>query len=297
MARPWPAQGARACAAHMESTTCVDTLASIFHPAAALPSIPVKHPMRIVVRSLQATAPIVARLRELVGENVVVANDDAELAAAIGAAELLLISDNLFSAATAQILHEHATSLKWIQLLSAGYDAVARHGIPKGVTLTNAGDAFAPSVATQAIALLLGVERQIPAFLDGQKRHAWDRSPASRCVIPFDSSIAVIGFGHIGREIGRILRTFGAHIIAVTRRGLPHPDADECRAVAELEAVLPRADAVIIALAAGPESRHLFGAPQFRLMKRGAFLVNIARGYIVDCMALADALKTGVIAG
>jgi len=253
--------------------------------------------MRVVVRSLQATAPIVARLRELVGENVVVANDDAELAASIGAAELLLISDNLFSAETARILRERATSLKWIQLLSAGYDAVGRHGIPPGVILTNAGAAFAPSVATQAIALLLGVERQIPAFLGSQKRHAWDRSPASRCAIPFDSAIAVIGFGHIGSEIGRILRSFGARIVAVTRRGLPHPDADESRPVVELEAVLPHADAVVIALAAGPESRHLFGATQFSLMKRSAFLVNIARGYIVDCIALADALKNGVIAG
>ena len=254
-------------------------------------------PLQIVIRALQATAPIVARLKEHVGDTITVVNDDAELAAAIPAAELLLITDNLFSAGTARILRERAAKLRWIQLLSAGYDAVARHGIPPGVIVTNAGGAYAPAVATQAIALLLGVQRQLPAFLAQQKQHCWDRAPAARCAIPFGSTIALIGFGHIGSEIGRILRAFGARIIAVTRRGAPHPDADETVPVVMLDAVLPRADAVVIALAADGGSRHLIGAAQLKLMKRNATLVNIARGYVVDCDALVEALSNGTIAG
>lgn len=253
--------------------------------------------MHVVIRALQGTAPLVARLKEQASETVIVANNDAELAAALPEAQLLLITDNLYNADIARMLHERAGKLEWIQLLSAGYDAVALHGVPQDVTVTNAGDAYAPVVAAQAVALLLGVQRQFPALLANQKHHAWDRSPGARCSIPFDSNVAVIGFGHIGSEIGRILKSFGAHIIAVTRYGKPHPDADETASVQELPTILPRADAVIIALAASPQSRHLINAQTFALMKKTAILVNIARGYIVDCVALAEALKTGVIAG
>lgn len=253
--------------------------------------------MQVVIRALQATAPIVARLKKLVGDDVTVVKDDAELETAIPNAELFLVTDNLYSEAMARILRERARNLKWIQLLSAGYDAVARHGVPPGVLVTNAGDAYAPAVATQAIALLLGVQRQFPTLLDNQKRHAWDRASSARCAIPFGSTVAVIGFGHIGSEIGRILRSFGARIIAVTRQGRPHPDADETALVSDLPTILPRADAIMIALAASPESLHLLGTKEFALMKRSAILVNIARGYIVDSVALAQALKNGVIAG
>jgi phosphoglycerate dehydrogenase-like enzyme len=253
--------------------------------------------MNVVIRSLHATTPIVARLRELVGDTIAVVHDDSELAAAVPTAELLLVTDNLYSAEFARILGERAKNLKWIQLLSAGYDAVARHGVPPDVTVTNAGDAYAPSVAAQAIALLLGVQRQFPALLASQSRHAWDKSFASRCSVPFDSTIAVLGFGHIGSEIGRLLRAFGARVIAVTRHGLPHPSADDTMPISRLHGILPRADAVVIALAASPETRHLIGAEQLALMKSSAILVNIARGYVVDCIALAAALKSGTIGG
>ncbi len=253
--------------------------------------------MHVVVRAFQATAPVVARLEEFSGDDVVVANDDGELAASIGTAELLLITDNLYSAETARILRERAASLKWIQLLSAGYDAVARYGVPPGVIVANAGDAYAPSVATHAVALLLGVQRQFPAFLASKARHSWDRSFGPRAAVPFESTVAIIGFGHIGSTIGRLLKAFGARIVAVTRRGAPHPNADESASVTALDAILPRADAVVIALAPGPDSYHLIGAAQLAAMKRSAVLVNIARGYVVDCLALADALKNGLIGG
>src|SRR5262249_24121652 len=151
-----------------------------------------------VIRSLHATALIAARVQELVGSSVTVASNDAELAAAIPEAELFLITDNLYSADVARILGERARNLKWIQLLSAGYDAVARHGFPAAPRATKAGDPYPPSVATKAIALLLGAQRRFPPLLANQARHAWDKSPGPRCTIPFGSTVAVLGFGHIG---------------------------------------------------------------------------------------------------
>ena len=254
--------------------------------------------MKAVMRARLGAAAILARLKQVPGVELIAVETEDELAAAIPDAELLLLPDSHYSPETAQILKSRAKKLAWIQLLSAGYDAVGRHGYPANVAITNAGPAFAPSVATQALGLLLGIQRQFPILLADQKLHQWDKGGArERCAAPIDSTIAVLGFGYIGSEIGRLLQAFGAHVVALTRSAKPHPHADESLSIKELRAVLPRADAVVIALAASPETRHLIGAPEFALMKRSVVIVNIARGYIIDCEALATALRDGTIAG
>jgi phosphoglycerate dehydrogenase-like enzyme len=254
--------------------------------------------MKAVMRARLGAAAIQARLKHVPGVELTTVDTEDELAAAIPDAELLLLPDSHYSAETAQILKTRAKKLAWIQLLSAGYDAVGRHGYPTNVAVTNAGPAFAPAVATQALGLLLGVQRQFPILLADQKKHAWDKGGArERCAAPIDSTIAVLGFGYIGSEIGRLLQAFGAHVVALTRSAKPHPHADESLSINELRAVLPRADAVVVALAASPETRHLIGGPEFALMKRSAYIVNIARGYIIDGEALGKALRDGTIAG
>ena len=115
--------------------------------------------------------------------------------------------------------------------------------------------------------------------------------------MPASSTVAVIGFGPIGREIGRLLRAFGAHVVAVTRRGRPDPQADEVQPVTNLPAVLARADAIVIAASYDESTHHLIGAREFALCKPNAVLVNIARGGIVDPRALESALRDGRIAG
>jgi phosphoglycerate dehydrogenase-like enzyme len=253
--------------------------------------------MQVVIRSLHSVPALTARLRAISGIAVTVADSEAALGAALPEAELLLTSDNLYSLEVARLLRESAPKLAWVQLLSAGYDAVARHGLPPRVILTNAGDAYAPAVATHAIALLLALQRQLPALLGAQARGHWQRGLHAGNTIPHGGTIAVLGFGAIGSEIGHLLKPFGARIIAVTRSGRSCADADESLPATALHAVLPRADAVVIALAASEESRHLIGAPELALMKRSGFLVNIARGYVVDNLALAEALRQGIIAG
>jgi phosphoglycerate dehydrogenase-like enzyme len=254
--------------------------------------------MKAVMRARLGASAIQARLKNVPGVELITVDTEDELAAAIPDADVLMLPDSHYSAETAKILKNHAKKLAWIQLLSAGYDAVGRHGYPADVAVTNAGPAFAPAVATQALGLLLGVQRQIPILLADQETHAWDKGGArERCAAPIDSTIAVLGFGYIGSEIGRLLQAFGAHVVALTRSAKPHPYADESLSINALRNVLPRVDAVIVALAASPETRHLIGAGEFALMKRSAYIVNIARGYIVDGDALGKALRDGTIAG
>ena len=238
-------------------------------------------------------ADLAVRLKAIGGSEVAVADDAAGALRALPDAEALLCQDFLY---TPQ-LKDAGKRLKWVQLLTAGYDHAKRVGVAPGVTVTNAGDAFAPSVAAHAVALLLALQRGLPTVLANQARRAWDRSHAQRVTTPAGQTIAIIGFGGIGREIARLLRGFGARIVAVTRSGRPHALADESHPVADLAAVLPRADAVMLALSLDGSSRGLIGARELALCKPTAMLVNIARGAVVDPVALADALGKGIIAG
>jgi phosphoglycerate dehydrogenase-like enzyme len=203
----------------------------------------------------------------------------------------------LYSEKVAAAVRASSPRPKWLQLLTAGYDSAKQFGVPDGMTVTNMGDALAVPVATHAIMLLLALQRLVPTFMANQGNRIWDRSISARALIPDQSTVAVIGFGHIGREIGRLLRAFGARIVAVTRSGAPHPLADEAVSISKLLDVLPRADAVMIAVPLDPTTQGLFGPRTFNACKRGAFLVNIARGSIVDSFALVEALTTGLIAG
>jgi phosphoglycerate dehydrogenase-like enzyme len=161
----------------------------------------------------------------------------------------------------------------------------------------NAGEAYGPAVATHAIALLLALHRRIPAVLADQARHAWERGFVPLLTIPSLSTIVVIGFGPIGREIGRVSRALGARVVAVTRHGRPDAGADEVVAASELLRVLPRADAVMIAASYDESTHHLINARTLGLCKKSLILVNIARGAIVDTRTLNTALRDGSIAG
>ena len=145
-------------------------------------------------------------------------------------------------------------------MLTAGYDNAKQFGVPAGVQVTNVGDALAPAVALHAVSLLLTLQRQVPAFLKNQEKHGWDRSAAARLSIPLGSTAAVLGFGYIGREIARIMRALGAHVIGVSRTGAPDTGADEMQPIAKLDDVLRRSDAIMISLPLDPATHHLINA-------------------------------------
>src|SRR5262249_17750801 len=154
-----------------------------------------------------------------------------------------------------------APKLRWLQLMTAGYDYTKRLGVPDGVTVCNAGHAYAPSVATHAVALLLAMQRRFLDARAGQARHEGAKPYSAHARIPALNTIVIIGFGPIGREIARLLKAFEARIIAVTRHGWPHAMADESVTVDTLRDVLPRADAVIIAAPYDDSTRHLIDGP------------------------------------
>jgi len=190
--------------------------------------------------------------------------------------------------------------LRLVQQFGAGLDGVdvdaaSAHGVyvanvPSGET------ANADSVAELAVLLLLALARKLPQALENVR--------AGRLGTPVGTTlqgktVVILGFGDIGRAVARRLRPFGVRILAVSRRGPrgAETDADVHVPTSAFQAVLPQADFVVVATPLGPDTRGLVGAEAFGNMKRGAFLVNVARGGVVDRDALLEALSSGRLAG
>jgi phosphoglycerate dehydrogenase-like enzyme len=253
--------------------------------------------MKVVLNASLGKPQLQQRFAEQIADQAIWVDDADAAIRELRSADALICPDHFYSEKVAEVVCSSSPNLRWIQLLTAGYDHAKRLGVPRQITVCNAGHAFAPAVAIHAVALLLAVQRRIPNVLANQRRHAWDRGFTAQLTTPGSGTIAVIGFGPIGREIGRVLRALGARVIAVTRRGLPDQHADEVVGVEQLHKVLGHADAIVIAAPYDESTRHLLGDREFAVCKKNAVLVNIARGGIIDSRALETALRSGAIAG
>src|SRR5882757_8969866 len=242
--------------------------------------------MKVIVTASLGQAQLQQRLADRIGDQAHWVESADATVSELPTADALICPDHFISAKIAEALKTSAPALKWVQLLTAGYDNFKRHGAPARITVCNAGEAYAPAVATHALTLLLALQRRIPTVLANQPRHAWERAFTAQLTIPAAGISAVIGFGPIGREIGRMLRALGSKVVAVTRRGLPDEQADEVVPASALHDVLPRVDAIMIAAPYDSSTHNLIGEREFALFRKSAVLVNIARGAIVDSQAL-----------
>src|SRR5215475_647304 len=253
--------------------------------------------MKVLVSARLGEAEIKRRLAEQIGSQAIWVQDGDAMIPELPSAHVLICPDDYYSTKLAEAVRRDAPKLAFIQLLTAGFDHAKRQGVPPHVTLCNAGAAYAASVATHAMTLLLALQRQIPIVFANQARHAWDRAFTPQLTMPAATTVIVVGLGPIGREIARLMRAFGAVVIGVTRRGLPDASADEVVPASALRDVLPRADAIVIAAPYDETTRHLVGAPELAVCKKSVVLVNVARGGIVEPRALEAALRSGAIAG
>lgn len=254
--------------------------------------------MRIVIRTHVLAAPFVA-LAERLGAQAV-AIDDTDVDARrreLADADALWTWPTFYDPDLVALLKANAPRLRWVALPTMGYDPVEAYGLPRGVTVTSAGDAYAPTVAEHAVALLLALVRRIPPAVQNAMTGTWDQSGATRIGTLHGATVAVVGFGNIGREIAVRLRGFGARIVAVTRSGRSDPLADEVATSDQLHDVLGRCDAVVLAVPLNAHTRNLLDADALAALRPHALVINIARGGVVDHAALRAALAEGRIAG
>jgi phosphoglycerate dehydrogenase-like enzyme len=252
--------------------------------------------MRVVIRT-HVLAPQFEALAARHGVEAVAVSDGDAMRRELADADALWAWPAFYDAALVELLVRHRPRLRWVQLPTMGYDPVELHGVPAGVIVTTAGDAYAPTVAEHAVTLLLALVRKLPVAVRNSEQHRWDQSHATTIGTLHDATVVVVGFGNIGREVAKRLRGFGVRIAAVTRSGRPDPLADDVFPADRMLEALGRADAVVLAVPLNAQTRHLIDARALAAMQPHALLINIARGGVVDQAALAQALAEGKLGG
>ena len=185
-------------------------------------------------------------------------------------------------------------ALEIICTLGVGYEkidvAAAR---ARGIVIANGAGTNAAVVADHAFGLLIGVVRAIPAYDAATRQGLWRDKLASRPTVS-GKRIGIVGFGTIGQTIARRASGFDLEVgyhARHARPDVPQTYFDSVNALADW------ADYLVMATPGGPETRHMVDASVLDALGPTGFLVNISRGSVVDTAALADALKTGSIAG
>jgi len=192
-----------------------------------------------------------------------------------------------------------APNLKWMHVFHAGVDNPVFSRILEKARISTSSGSTAEPIAQTLIAGMLMLARGFPAWLDAQRRHAWE--PFRGSAIPDDLStqtMVVVGLGAIGCEIARLGRAFGLRVIGVRRSPAREDDPiDEIRHPSALPEILPGCDWLAIACPLTDETRRLIDAKALSLLPRGARILNIARGEVIDEAAMIDALRSGHLGG
>src|SRR4051794_20233013 len=182
--------------------------------------------------------------------------------------------------------------ISWVQLPMAGVERMAEAGVfDRQRQWTSAKGSYAEPVAEHALALLLAGLRHLP---ERARARSWGE-PAARTL--FGQPVTIVGGGGISAALVRLLEPFRTRITVVRRSAEPVPGAASTVTTGHLHEALPGAQAVVLTLALTPQTRGLIGQKELELMNQQAWLVNIARGGLVDTEALVRALRSHQIAG
>ena len=194
---------------------------------------------------------------------------------------------------------EAAPLLRVVARIGVGFDAVEVPALTaRGIPLMVAGTANSTSVAEQALCFILALAKRTAEMHRRMRQGIGHDRHGALPVELSGKTVLIVGFGRIGSRTAPRCAAFGMHVLAYD----PYKPAETIRAagcepVADLDAALARADVVSIHCPKNAETSGMFGAARLAAMKPGAFLVNTARGGIVDEAALHDALVSGHLAG
>ena len=192
-------------------------------------------------------------------------------------------------------LAQRAPALTWVHHTSAGVDGLLPlDWLPPGVTFTNNRGAHGVKLEQYMRMAYTMLNTRMPRMIANQQARRWEQifSPSLS-----GQTALVVGLGDLGRGAARAARQLGLKVIGVSRSGRKVREADAVYALARLDALLPDADYVVLAVPLTPETRNLLNRTRLNLMKPAAGLINIARAQVVDNAALAAKLARGELAG
>ncbi|MER7363023.1 2-hydroxyacid dehydrogenase [Nonomuraea wenchangensis] len=176
------------------------------------------------------------------------------------------------------------TSLRLVQTVTAGVDPYRPH-MPAGTLLCNARGVHDAGTAEWAVGAMIAVLREFPGFADAQRRGEWTYHHTG---VLADSTVLIVGYGSIGAALERRLEGFEVEVVRVARTA-----REGVHGMAELPALLPGADVVVLLVPSTPDTAGMVDAAFLGRMRDGAVLVNAARGSVVDTDALVAELRTG----
>ena len=223
-----------------------------------------------------------------------------EIGAAMAEADVLVptITDRIDS----RILAQAGPDLRLIANYGAGFDHIdVATALQRGIVVSNTPGVLAEDTADMAMALILAVPRRLPEGAVMMQRGEWDGwSPTALMGHRIaGKSLGILGLGRIGRAVARRARTFGLAIHYHNRRRV-HPDIEaELGATwwESLDQMLARVDILSINVPHTPSTFHLMNARRLKLMKPSAYIVNTARGEVIDENALTRMLRAGELGG
>jgi phosphoglycerate dehydrogenase-like enzyme len=178
--------------------------------------------------------------------------------------------------------------------MGAGVERLLVPELPPAVRVTRAAGIFGPWMAEYTIGWCLWVTQKMDRFRASQRQRRWE--PVDPVPLR-GQTLCVVGLGDIGGSIAKAARALGMRVIGVTRRGRTSRAALRVYRTTALRAALARADFVVLTLPLSDETRGLLGRAELAAMKPAAWLLNLARGPIVDEAALVDALRVRRIGG
>ncbi|ANG62410.1 glycerate dehydrogenase [Marinobacterium aestuarii] len=218
----------------------------------------------------------------------------AEVAARIRDAEVVLVNKVRLDAAALQ----QAPRLKLICVVATGTNNVDLEAAQRlGIQVSNCRAYGNDSVIQHVFALLLALSTRLLDYHQAVQTGRWQQA-GQFCFLDFPiaelagKTLGIVGYGNLGQGVGRIAEAFGMKVMIAQRPGGP---AEAGRA--PLDELLPQVDVLTLHCPLTEHTRNLLDAAAFRRMKNSALLINVARGGIVDEAALAEALRTGEIAG
>ncbi len=187
--------------------------------------------------------------------------------------------------------------LRIVSRMGVGYDNVdIAAAAAAGVVVCNAPEAPTVSTAEHTMALLLAITKELPWLQD--RADAGERGRSTPTSLELDgATLGLVGVGRVGRRVARAAAALGMRVIGFDPAiAAPPPGLDRLELVT-LDEVIEGSDVISLHAPAVPETRHLIGADSIARMRRGVYIVNCARGALVDQAALVDGLESGRVAG
>ena len=217
-----------------------------------------------------------------------VASSRETLGPVLGKADCLLTFGQMMKNLSVDIAD--APNLKWVQALGTGLDGITdQPALKPSVTVTSLHGVHGAPVSEAALGSMLALSRDTPAAVRAQDARQWKRWPAK---LLHEKTVGILGIGVIAEALAPKCKAMGMTVVGITSSPRSVPGFDRVQPMSELMTILPTLDYLVLLTPYSPATHHMIDAKVFAAMKPTSYLINVARGGVVDEPAMIEALRT-----